>query len=102
MVGRTQDKSSNVRKNAVQLLTGLMATNPFAAKVSVRVYMQVCVCVLCVSGYFLNKHLSNDLEQPSQQPSQQTIVSRASNIHYLRNIESGLWTEYYKPIVSHD
>ena len=32
--GRTEDKSSNVRKNAVQLLTTVLAANPFAAKVS--------------------------------------------------------------------
>ena len=41
VVGRTEDKSSNVRKCAVQLLTALLAANPFAAKVCVG----VCVCV---------------------------------------------------------
>ncbi|CAI8031317.1 Condensin complex subunit 1 [Geodia barretti] len=32
--GRTEDKSSNVRKNAVQLLTTVLAANPFAAKLN--------------------------------------------------------------------
>ena len=31
-VGRLRDKSSNVRKAAVQLLTTLLESNPFAAK----------------------------------------------------------------------
>ena len=34
--GRTEDKSSNVRKSAVQLLTALLASNPFSATVSLR------------------------------------------------------------------
>ena len=37
--GRTEDKSSNVRKNAVQLLTTVLAANPFAAKVSFSPYV---------------------------------------------------------------
>ena len=32
VAGRLQDKSSNVRKAAVQLLTALLQGNPFAAK----------------------------------------------------------------------
>ncbi|XP_033119867.1 condensin complex subunit 1-like isoform X2 [Anneissia japonica] len=35
VIGRLQDKSSVVRKSAVQLLTALMVSNPFAAKLSV-------------------------------------------------------------------
>ena len=31
-MGRLQDKSSNVRKASVQLLTTLLESNPFAAK----------------------------------------------------------------------
>ena len=48
--GRTQDKSSNVRKNAIQFMTGILASNPFAAKVNcVCVFVCVCVCVfVCV------------------------------------------------------
>ena len=33
VVGRLRDKSSNVRKNAVQLLSAFLTSNPFAGKV---------------------------------------------------------------------
>ncbi|KAK2183431.1 hypothetical protein NP493_312g03022 [Ridgeia piscesae] len=32
VIGRLQDRSSQVRKNAIQLVTALLSTNPFAAK----------------------------------------------------------------------
>ena len=35
ILGRLKDKSSNVRKQAVQLLTAFLKGNPFAAKVSI-------------------------------------------------------------------
>ena len=34
VTGRLRDKSSSVRKNALQLLTTIIANNPFAAQVS--------------------------------------------------------------------
>ena len=46
--GRTEDKSSNVRKNAVQFLTSVLATNPFAAKVDLSPslsFFLVCMSV---------------------------------------------------------
>ena len=36
VVGRLRDKSSNVRKNAVQLLSAFLTSNPFAGKVGER------------------------------------------------------------------
>ena len=35
-MGRLRDKSSNVRKNAVQLLSAFLTSNPFAGKVGER------------------------------------------------------------------
>ena len=35
-MGRLRDKSSNVRKNAVQLLSVFLTSNPFAGKVGER------------------------------------------------------------------
>ncbi|CAH1774609.1 unnamed protein product [Owenia fusiformis] len=36
VIGRLQDKSSSVRKNAIQLVTALLRSNPFAAKLSLE------------------------------------------------------------------
>ena len=43
VIGRLQDKSSQVRKCAIQLMTALLRSNPFAAKVDSKNH---------VHGYF--------------------------------------------------
>lgn len=48
VLGRLQDKSLVVRKNAVQLLTAFIKGNPFAAKVNKHI---VCLCTQdCICG----------------------------------------------------
>lgn len=54
VTGRLKDKSSLVRKSALQLLTNFITANPFAPKVRMKkggiYYNMVCGCV-CVAGF---------------------------------------------------
>ena len=42
VIGRLEDKSSQVRRYAVQLLTAMLRSNPFAGKVSRFVKFDLC------------------------------------------------------------
>ena len=50
VVGRLQDKSSSVRKYAIQVVTALLRNNPFAEKVFLATALKVSVLThfLCV------------------------------------------------------
>lgn len=54
VLGRLQDKSSQVRRYAIQLLTAILRCNPFAAKVSSNVGIIISVdgCLFCFVFYF--------------------------------------------------
>ena len=51
VIGRLQDKSSQVRKYAIQLTTALLRNNPFAAKVIQKVSLLTKYSINYFTGY---------------------------------------------------